>query len=60
METYNPDNVTSDARLLYRKLIDVPHSVKVVVFAQVSPDGTEAHLRIFRVTNDKIDKTREK
>lgn len=60
METRNPDNVTSDARLLYRKLTAVPYSVKVVVFAQVSPDGTEAHLRIFCVTDDKIDKTLEK
>ena len=60
METRNPDNVTSDARLLFRKLTAVPYSVKVVVFAQVSPDGTEAHLRIFCVTDDKIDKTLEK
>lgn len=60
METRNPDNVTSDARLLYRKLTAVPYSVKVVVFAQLSPDGTEARLRIFCVSDDKIDKTLEK
>lgn len=60
VETRNPDNVTSDARLLYRKLTAVPYSVKVVVFAKVLPDGTEARLRIFCITDDKIDKTLEK
>ena len=60
METRNPDNVTSDARLLYRKLTAVPYSVKVVVFAKVLPDGTEARLQIFCITDDKIDKTLEK
>lgn len=59
VETRNPDNVTSDARLLYRKLTAVPFSVKIVVFAKVNPEGTEAHLRIFCVTDDNIKKTLE-
>ena len=60
METRNPDNVTSDARLLYRKLTAVPYTVKVVVFAKVTPDGTEARLRIFCISDDRMDKTLEK
>ena len=59
VETRNPDNVTSDARLLYRKLTAVPYLVKIVVFAKVKPDGTEALLRIFCVTDDNIKKTLE-
>ena len=59
VETRNPDNVTSDARLLYRKLTAVPYLVKIVVFAKVEPDGTEGLLRIFCVTDDNIKKTLE-
>lgn len=60
VETRNPDNVTSDARLLYRKLTAVPFLVKIVVFAKVNPEGTEARLRIFCITDDNIDKTLER
>lgn len=60
VETRNPDNVTSDARLLFRKLTAVPFLAKVVVFAKVSSDGTEATLRVFCITDDTIDKTLEK
>lgn len=60
VETRNPDNVTSDARLLFRKLTAVPFLANVVVFAKVSPDGTEATLRVFCITDDNIDKTLEK
>ena len=59
VETRNPDNVTSDARLLYRKLTAVPFLVKIVVFAKVNPEGTEARLRIFCITDDNINKTLE-
>ena len=59
METRNPDNVTSDARLLYRKLTAVPYLVKIVVFAKVNPEGTEARLRIFCISDDNIQKTLE-
>ena len=59
IETRNPDNVTSDARLLYRKLSAVPYLAKFVVYAKVSLDGKEARLRVFCVTDDKVDKTLE-
>ena len=52
--------MTSDARLLYRKLTAVPFLVKIVVFAKVNPEGTEARLRIFCITDDNIDKTLER
>ena len=59
METRNPDNVTADARLLYRKLTAVPYTVKFVVFAKVTPDGSEARLRVFCITDDSVNKTLE-
>lgn len=59
VETRNPDNVVTDARLIYRKLAAVPYLAKFVVFAKFSADGTEARLRIFCITDDKVDKTLE-
>ncbi|EDO45487.1 predicted protein, partial [Nematostella vectensis] len=59
IETRNPDNVTADARLIYRKLAAVPYLAKFVVFAKLSADGTEARLRVFCITDDKMDKTLE-
>lgn len=59
IETRNVDNVTSDARLLYRKLSAVPYLAKFVVYAKVSLDGEEVHLRVFCITDDKTDKTLE-
>jgi hypothetical protein len=59
VETRNPDNVVTDARLIYRKLTAVPYLAKFVVFAKFTADGTEARLRIFCITDDKVDKTLE-
>lgn len=51
--------MTSDARLLYRKLTAVPYQAKFVVYAKMSADGTEARLRICCVTDDRAHKTLE-
>ena len=59
IETRNVDNVTADARLLYRKLSAVPYLAKFVVYGKVAPDGEHVHLRVLCVTDDRTDKTLE-
>ena len=44
---------------MYKKLNSVPYMAKFVVFAKLSADGNSAKLRVFCMTDDKVDKTLE-
>ena len=44
---------------MFKKLSSVPYMAKFVVFAKLSADGKSAKLRIFCMTDDKVDKTLE-
>ncbi len=59
VDTFNDSNVSKDTRLMYKKLSSVPYMAKFVVFAKLSADGNSAKLRVFCMTDDKVDKTLE-
>ena len=58
MDCQNVNDSSKMANDLYREVIAVPFMSRFVVFAK-RYDVTEARLRIFCMTDDKIDKTLE-
>jgi ankyrin len=59
VDTFNDSDVSKDTRLMYKKLSSVAYMAKFVVFAKLSADGNSAKLRVFCMTDDKVDKTLE-
>ena len=59
VDTFNDTDVCKDTRIMYKKLTCVPYMAKFVVFAKLSADNQTAKMRVFCMTDDKVDKTLE-